>query len=249
MARTQSGLLSLEPGIRASAKRTETDAYHLLQKPPLLTGYSKVYAPRNEEATEWDIPPNEGTSVQVDAEVVTRNVATELAKWFDVMAIKESTNAVARADLIVDENVLLAKVPTTYLLFLERNLEDLLTFMSKLPMLDPAEAWEKREGSTLWVSAPEVTQRTKKVPRNHVLSEATDKHPAQVQVYQEDTVIGKWTRLKFSGAVPALRVAELTDRVRKLQAAVKIARDEANRTPLVLDLKDAGRTVLAYVLG
>ena len=34
--------------------------------------------------------------------------------------------------------------------------------------------------------------------------------------------------MKFSGALPAKRVHELTDRVEKLQAAVKYAREEAN---------------------
>lgn len=70
------------------------------------------------------------------------------------------------------------------------------------------------------------TVRTKKVPRNHVKAEATDKHPAQVDVYYEDVPVGYWTTVKFSGALPARRVNELLDRVEKLQQAVKFAREE-----------------------
>lgn len=249
MARTVSGLLSIETGIRTTATRAMTDAYHALQKSALLAGYSKVYQAKDEDATEWDVPPNEGNEVQVDAEALAREVLAEMAKWFNVMSIKESTNAVARADLVVDGQTILAQVPTTYLLFLERQLVDIMTFVSKLPVLDPAESWDRTEGSTAWASTPVVTMSTRKVPRNHVLSEATEKHPAQVKVYEEDMVVGKWTRIKFSGAVPAQRVADMVARVRKLQEAVKMARDEANRTQLVTDLNEAGTKVLAYVLG
>jgi hypothetical protein len=72
------------------------------------------------------------------------------------------------------------------------------------------------------------TLRTRKVPRNHVKAEATEKHPAQVEVYYEDITVGFWRTVKFSGALPARRVAELLERVEKLQRAVKFAREEAN---------------------
>ncbi len=249
MPRTQSGLLAIEPSIRQTAKRAETDAYHQLQKPALLSGYSKTYTPKDADADIWDLRPDEGVKVQIDAETVMQDMAAELAKWFSTMALKEATNAVARADIVIDGTTLLAQVPTTYLMFLERQLVDLLTFVSKLPVLDAAENWSHTEGATAWASTPVVTLSTKKIPRNHVLAEATDKHPAQVQVYQEDAVVGRWTSIKFSGAVPAKRVAELTERVKKLQAAVKDARDVANRTALVTDLEEAGTKVFNYIMG
>ncbi len=66
------------------------------------------------------------------------------------------------------------------------------------------------------------------MPRNHVKAEATEKHPAQVEVYYEDVTVGYWRTVKFSGALTAQRVNELLDRVEKLQQAVKFAREEAN---------------------
>jgi hypothetical protein len=35
-----------------------------------------------------------------------------------------------------------------------------------------------------------------------VKAEATEKHPAQVEVYHEDVVVGQWKTVKFSGALP-----------------------------------------------
>lgn len=249
MGRTVGGLLAIETSIRATAKRAETDAYHRFQKPALLAGYSKTYEARNAEATEWDVPPNEGVLVQVDAEDVVRDVAREMAKWFNITATRDLTNSRAVADIEVDGTVLLEKVPIAYLMFLERVLVDLMTFVSKLPVLDPAESWQRTEGSTVWASTPVVSQRTEKIPHNHVIARATDKFAEQVQVYYTDDPVGKWTRIKFSGALPAQRVADMVGRVRALQESVKLARDEANRTPVVTDLQESGSKVFEYVLG
>lgn len=40
--------------------------------------------------------------------------------------------------------------------------------------------------------------------------------------------MGYWTTVKFSGALPARRVNELVQRVEKLRATVRFAREEAN---------------------
>jgi hypothetical protein len=116
----------------------------------------------------------------------------------------------------------------TYLLFLEKQLTDLHTFVKKLPVLDASESWLRDDSTDSWRTEPVRTIRTKKVPRNHVKAEATEKHPAQVEVYYEDIAVGYWTTVKFSGALPAKRVNEILDRVLALQTAVKFAREEAN---------------------
>jgi hypothetical protein len=89
--------------------------------------------------------------------------------------------------------------------------------------------------------------RSKKIPRNHVVSEATKEHAAQVQVFTEDVPAGDWTTVKFSGALPATRVRQLLDRVEEVQRAVKYAREEANATE-VSDRK-AGDAVFGYLFG
>ncbi|MFF5209466.1 hypothetical protein [Streptosporangium sp. NPDC000396] len=79
-----------------------------------------------------------------------------------------------------------------------------------------------------------------------VKAEATDKHPAQVEVYYEEIVVGFWTKVAFSGAVPQKRVNELLERVIKLQDAVKFAREEANGIE-VTD-QSIGEKVFGYLL-
>jgi len=135
----------------------------------------------------------------------------------------------------------------SYLLFLEKQLVDLHTFVKKLPVLDAAESWSRDESTDSWRTEPVRTVKTKKVPRNHVKAKATDKHPAQVEVYYEDVPVGYWTTVKFSGALPARRVNELLDRIATLQTAVKFAREEANGAE-VTDQR-IGEAVFGYLFG
>ncbi|GAA4494319.1 hypothetical protein GCM10023191_033310 [Actinoallomurus oryzae] len=218
-------IIAVEKGVKSGALRDLTDAHHGLQKPALLAGISRVYRPKDEEGEQ--LPP-ESTRVQVKADEVIRRTAEVMTRLFDVTATKDWANCTAKADITVDGRTLLRDVPVSYLLFLEKQLTDLHTFVKKLPVLDAAESWSFDESADCWKTEPVRTNRTKKVPRNHVKAEATDKHPAQVEVYYEDVTVGHWTTTKFSGALPARRINELVDRVERLQRAVKFAREEAN---------------------
>lgn len=218
-------IIAVEKGAKARAQRDLTDVYHRLQKSPLLSGISRTYQPNDDEGEA--LPP-ESTKVQVKAEETLADAAHALTRLFDVTATKDWANCEARADVTVDGDTILADVPVSYLLFLEKQLTDLNTLIEKLPVLDAAEAWSFDESADVWRTEPVKTTRTKKVPRNHILYEATTEHPAQVHMYTEDIVVGTWTKVAFSGAMPARRVNELRERVEKLQRAVKFAREEAN---------------------
>jgi hypothetical protein len=235
-------IIAVEKGVKSRSLQELTEAHHVVQKPALLSGIARTYQAKDEEGEP--LPP-ESTKVQVRTEETLRDVAATLTRLFDVTATKDATNCVAKANVVVDDQTLLADVPVSYLLFLEKQLTDLHTFVKKLPVLDAAESWAYNDSADCWSTEPVRTLRTKKVPRNHVKAEATEKHPAQVEVYYEDITIGYWTTVKFSGALPAKRVSELLERVEKLQNAVKFAREEANSTPAV-DQK-VGDKVFGYL--
>lgn len=218
-------IIAIEKGVKTKAFQQITETHQQLLKPSLLSGISRNYQPRDEEGEQ--LPP-ESTLVQLKAQEVIKKLSQTLTELFDITATKDWTNCKSKANVVVDGEVLLSDVPSTYLLFLEKQLVDIHTFIKKLPMLDPAETWRHDPGSDVFVTEPVETVRTKKVPRNHVKAEATEKHPAQVEVYYEDIQVGKWRTLKYSGALPASRINELLERVEKLQKAVQFAREEAN---------------------
>lgn len=236
-------IIAVEKGVKAKAQQELTAAHHDVQKPALLSGIARTYQPKDEEGEQ--LPP-ESTRVQLKVEQVLKSTAATLTRLFDVTAAKDWANCGARADITVDGRVLVPAVPVSYLLFLEKQLTDLHTFVRKLPVLDAAESWTPDPSTDAWKTEPVRTIRTKKVPRNHVKAEATEKHPAQVEVYYEDVPVGYWTTVKFSGALPARRVNELLERVEKLQQAVKFAREEANGAE-VIDQR-VGDAVFGYLL-
>lgn len=235
-------IIAVEKGVKSRSYADLTDAHQQLQKAPLLAGIARTYRPKDDDGEQF---PPESTKVQVKAEDVIRQTATTLTRLFDVTATKDWANCVAKADVLIDGNPLVRDVPVTYLLFLEKQLTDLHTFVKKLPILDASESWQRDPSADCWATEPVETTKTKKLPRNHVKAAATKEHPAQVDVYFEDVVVGHWRTVKFSGAMPAARVNELLERIESLQHAVKFAREEANDTE-VTD-QEVGEKVFGYL--
>jgi hypothetical protein len=242
MAKKLNQIIAVEKSIKSRALQDLTEAHHSLQKTALLAGISRVYRPKDEEGEQ--LPP-ESTKVQMKAEEIIHKTTEMLTKLFDVVATKDWANCKAKADVVIDGQKLLTDVPATYLLFLEKQLVDLQTFIKKLPILDGSETWSFDQSADCWANEPVTTMKTKKIPRNHVKAEATEHHPAQVEVYYEDVTVGQWRTIKFSGALPAKRVNELLTRIENLQEAIKFAREEANNLE-VEDVK-TGEAILGYL--
>lgn len=236
-------IIAVLKGSKARTNREISDTYKLLQKPDLFKGLSKTYAALDEEGVQL---PAEGTLVQLKANDILNATATTLSSFFDLAYTQEFANTQARADIVIDGKPLLRDVPVTYLLFLEKQLNDLATFIGKFPTLDPSEAWEYDANAGYFKTAENRTKSTKKVRRAFVLYEATKEHPAKVDSYDEDVIVGFWTTVKFSGALPADRLATLLGRVEQLQDAVKFAREQAN-SAVVADMHVA-KPVFDYLL-
>lgn len=237
-----SQVIAAEGGHKSRALTAVTAAHHAVQRTQQISGLHRTYRPKAEEGEQL---PSESQIVQVRATDAIDQVKGALTKLFDVTFTKDLGNQTAQASVVVDDYVVVANAPVSFLLFLEKQLNDIATFVRKLPVLDPAEQWHLDESDGLHKTAPVETHRTKKVMRNHVKAEATDRHPAQVEVYTEDVTVGYWKLIKTSGALPQSRVSELADRVHRLQEAVKHAREEANS--IEVQNKDVGERVLNWL--
>jgi hypothetical protein len=239
-----SQIVAIEKGVKSSAQRDLTSAHRLSQVPQPLMGIERTYQPRVEG--DETLPP-ESTRVQHTVEDINDEVRKTLVRLFDVTATKDWANTQAKADVVVDGETLVPAAPVPYLLFLEKTLTDLRTYVSKLPTLDPAEEWTADDEPNVYRTPPVQTARTKKVLKPVVLYQATDKHPAQVQAVSEDVIVGDWTRVLRSGAITEARRAGLLARVDKLLTATKYAREEANSTEITD--QQVGDTLLGYVFG
>ncbi len=231
-------------GLKSEAEKSLVNAYHLLQKPALLSGLSKTYEPRSEDG---DRLPGEGQRVQATVPAIVETVRQPLTRLFDEELALDLANCTARADVVVDGKVLIKDAPVTYLMFLDKQLTNLATFVGKWPTLDTAKDWNANAQSGIWQTPPVLTVRTDKVPEKFVKSEATDRHPAQVEILYLDRPVGTWTKIEFSGAIPVQEGISTLARIRVLQEAVKVAIQVANATDA--PPQKIGASLLTYLFG
>lgn len=238
-------IIAIEKGIKSRVYGEITDLNKAIQKPDLFNGFSKQYQKKDEDGEDL---PSEKKRVQFLVVDVLRHVERVSTELMDVTARKDWTNCHAKATVVVDGKPLIADVPVSYLLFLEKQLTDMRTFVDNLPVLDEADTWSRDENAGLFKTAEVKTHRTKKVQRPLVLYPATPEHPAQTQLVTEDIIAGFWGQVKTSGAMPKPDKQALAGRVEKLLRAVKEARELANVHDEVSP-PAIGPAVFGYLLG
>jgi hypothetical protein len=220
-------VLQAMKALSSSVRRKLTDSHHALQNQNRITGLTRVYTPNNEEG---DRLPAENQILQIRSWDGIQEVSTSMQPLFDVVAQRDWANCTARADVVVRGETLIKDAPVPYLLWLEEELKNLKTFVDKLHVLDPSENWTFDPTKNAFVTASTFTNRTQKVRRALVLHAPAEHHPAQVESYNEDVVVGRWEQMKFSGALPLDYINDLRTRVEELTIAVKKARETANET-------------------
>jgi hypothetical protein len=220
-----------------------TKLYQGLSKTDQLSGISRNYKPLDDDGEKF---PSESKLVQVNVSEVLDRASKVMSDMFDVVLTQDRGNTVAKANIEVDGTVILGDVPVTSLLFLEKQLTDIHTVFSSLPVLPPETTWAYDKNRGCYVSQEVQTAKSKKIPFRFEKAPATDKHPAQVEILQEDRLVGYWSKVDFSGAVSAEHKAEYVNRVRKLRDAVVKAREKANQTEI--DNVKAGENIFGYLL-
>lgn len=235
-------LIAVEKTVKANTETAFTKAYRTAEKADLFSGLTKVYEPLVEDDVTL---PGEKKLVQARVDDLLDGIRALLVRQIDLTVTKDTANGSAAADIVVDGTVIAERVPVTTLLWIEKKLVDVKTFVSKLPVLDPADTWTYDTGNGYYASAPLVTMRQAKEPRFITVHPGTDKIPAQVVRETEDVFKGKWTTTKLSGAIPATRRDALLAKVNELAEAVKRAREEANSVTIE-DIR-IGDGILGYL--
>lgn len=236
-------ILAIEKGIKDRVHKNAAELYHAAQKPTLFNGFTKEYRKINDQSEDY---PTQRQRVQLIAEEALKVDIAGQKELIDITASKDFANQRAKADIIVDGNVIVKDAPATLILWLEKRVEDIRTFVQHLPTLDEGEDWTSDVNSGLFRSGQITTHRTQKVAEPIVLYPATDKHPAQTQLITKDVLVGFWDETKLSGALPKLRKVAILDRVEKLYRAVKVAREAANLQEA--PKQDVGSALLDFLI-
>ncbi len=234
------------------AKTVLTEAYKLIQRQDVFFGMSRTYVPKDEDSskpTGEQLPPEFKPVQGRVSELLSKNghLRSSLIEMLDIIATQDVGNQKACSDVVVDGAAILSDIPAVTLIFLEKQLVDLMTFIEKLPVLDSSENWVHDEDANLFKTTPTTSVRTKKVPRAFVKYEATKEHPAQVEVVNDDMIVGSWNTHKLSGATTVRNRDEWLERARLLKEAVVLARESANS----IEVQEAkiGQKIFGYIFG
>lgn len=236
-------LLAIEKGEKTRANRDSTDIHKRSLKAELFQGRVSTYRPFDEENGEKQ--PDKHQLVQLRADEVLSGLRNAMTRIFDITATRDVANKETKATVVVDSKTIMEDVPVSFLIYMEKSLDDEETALRKLPTLPTNVEWKWDDNRNLFVTEPAKSYRSAKIDKVIVKSDATKEHPAQVDIRPADVQVGEWTTTQFSGAIPAKRKAEILARIVKLKEAVKFAREEANGVE-VKDVK-VGKALFDYI--
>lgn len=218
-------LLAFEKDERKRAQEEITRVHRESSTEALAAGVAKRYEPLAVDGMRY---PDERSPVAIRFDDAIGRFSAAWIAETDVVARKDLANVHAQAAVMVDGETLISDVPAVHLLFLEKQLEHVRTFVAKLVELPAGQPWEWDAAQGVHKTAEKISHRTEKLQEVLVLLQPTEKHPGQAQVITKDKIVGHWYATLYSGGIPPERKRELLARVAKLSNAVKEARERAN---------------------
>ena len=236
-------IIAVEKSVREQYNEGLQNIANYASQEKFFNGVVRTYTPVDDEG---DRLPDEFSPVAFRViDDLIPPLRQYMSRLFDVVATKDFGNANVNADVELDAQTLLQNVPVPYLLFLEKELVRLNNVIMSLPTLPINDQWEWSAEHNAYQSATRRTTRTEKVMRNHVKAEATQQHPAQVEVYTEDQVVGYWDTTRLNGAISVLDRNTWSSRVDELLRAVRFARERANSN--TIDNQRIADSILGFI--
>ena len=121
--------------------------------------------------------------------------------------------------------------------------------IAAIPTLDPAKGFkpDPDQGADIFVAREVTKPRTRKGKKLYIKYEATEKHPAQTELIDEDIPVGTTTDQEWSSLITPAKKAELLEKAEILSRAVSRARAKANEHAIEVKELKIGETLLDFV--
>lgn len=225
-------ILAIEQPIVGKAKAIMEESLKVFkEKHNLFIGFIRTHKPFDEKEVTL---PEETQTITTTVPERLQYTMPFLVEAIDIVFQKEATNQEAKADIVLPNGaVLYSQVPATCLLGLETKLKDIRGLYEAIPTLPPGISWveDTNAGNNVFKTEhPEIKLRTEMRFKSQVLYNATDKHPAQIEKWQEQVPTGQFEKVTFNGMVTSAKKAEYLKKIDILLEAVKTARQRANST-------------------
>jgi len=187
----------------------------------------------NADATKATVEAQHGDKKKEIVETVTSKLQYTLGQirgMWDVMFQIAESNCRAKADVIVDGNVIVKDAPATFLLEMEKKVVDLRGIIHAIPTYDPTKGFKKQpdlpEGH--YVGAPRTSVSTRKDEQPIITIKPTEHQAGQWTMKTKDISVAKITVTDFTSMYSPAEKSEMLERVDKLHRAIRKARQRAN---------------------
>jgi len=240
-------LLAVEGDLQGTAKKLAEEAIKTFSKPNhFLSSHQHVamFEAEKQDKVVADVYQEMDTTVAAKLDYLSEAVA----KYFDAVLQKEMTNQKAVADLVIGGATIGNNIPATFLLGMETKLRELRQVYEAIPTLAPGIPWELDEtlGKGVYrMKHADEKIKTAKTFQFRVLYEATDKHPAQIEKWEDQVPVGKIITNVTSGMLSPADKSALLGRLDRMIQAVKRARTKANMVDAVEE--SIGARMFCYI--
>lgn len=228
-------ILAVEQEVKAKAERARNQLVETFRtKQTHFTGIRRTFRPFSVDEAKGETGDERLEAETRLAKTVTAELSAvmqEVGKSIDTGLQLDEANTRAKADIVIDDEVLAADVPATFLLQLERRLRELRTLFKEAPTYDPVRLWSVDSAADkkhVLRAEPVVTIRKRRTRKYNVMYEATTEHPAQVDVVEVDEPVGEIRSYEWTGMLSTGKKGALLEQLDRLLAAVKQARSRAN---------------------
>jgi len=237
-------IVALNGPKKADFKKLITNYYHMMQSSGPFFGLERHYIPKDDEGQKL---PSESTKVQIKVGDLLDEIRENWINMFDLILTNDVGNCAAKADITIDDVVILKDVPITTLIFLEKQLsDDIKAVLNKVPTLPLSDDWLPVDTDTGLYTTKEIEKvRTAKIEESLVLLAPTKEHPGQAKSVVKDVAVGYWREKKLSSAYPHTKISKLLERLSKLRDAVTLAKEQANS--LEISQMKGGKVIMDYL--
>ena len=222
-------IIAVEKDVKAKNQSVFQETLKIFNRPESFEGFTKVYTPKEEDGTEF---PTERKELVTTVHERLNYTFKNFANLLDLLGKKESSNTMAKADLIVDGETLAKDVPATLLLDLEKHFKEVLNILQRIPTLPSDVAWEvdpnAEKKGVVRTKYPVETLRNVKIRDFRTVAEATKEHKAQIAEVEKTVVEGTWKHTHWSGMISSAEKSRYINNVELLIRGAKKARMRAN---------------------
>ena len=255
----QHELLAFESDIKHNANTIARETEHIFDRSSSFDEFSKTYTAYVEG--DKDIPESEKKLMTTTVKERIDYNTKALIKAVNVLATKENTNTLAKADIIIldddgaVEETLATDVPVSALLSMEKQFQEYKKIYAKIPTFNTETAWIKgvnTEGVDCYQESDvKVTVRT----RTETITESFNPNPTtggdKFKLEPRDKKIvkpvGEYKTTTKTGRMSPKDKADMMARVDSVLSAIKAARAKANSIEVV-EL-NIGKDIFAYING